>query len=164
MKLYEIHEAIDSLVDETGEIDETKLEALEKLELERERVILWIGAKADELKKEHEAVYSTMRTFRVRAEVLGNAADRLKQYIHDHMSPGEKIDSDPTLPVVRAQRNGGALPVNVTGIVPEKFLAEVERPPDLKRICQYLQDDELKAEVEKFAELGERGYHIRVGK
>lgn len=91
MKLYEINQAIESLVDiETGEI--LDFEAFQQLQMERsekiENIALWIknlNAESDAIKVEADKLLE-------RKKAIDNKAERLKKYLFEILS-GEKFSS-----------------------------------------------------------------------
>jgi cell division septum initiation protein DivIVA len=99
MKLFEISQHIEALLNasvdpETGEIVEAALEELEALEEARGAKALAVAAYALGQEAEAEAIRATAKRLTARAAVHEKHAERLRQYIADHIVEGEKLSDD----------------------------------------------------------------------
>lgn len=91
MSLYEIEQAILSLVDEeTGEI--LDIEGLAALQMERERKIENVACWVKNLTAEQEAIRNEEKRLADRRKVLERRTDRLTQYLNDALG-GEKFET-----------------------------------------------------------------------
>lgn len=79
MKLYEIDQAIMSLVDETGEIID--IEAFDSLQMERDAKIENIALYIKDLRAEVEALKAEKIAFAERQKVAENKVESLKNYL-----------------------------------------------------------------------------------
>lgn len=92
MKLYEIDDAIMSLIDEeTGEI--TDIEALEALEMEREQKITNVACAAKNAKALYEALKAEKQAIEKRMKAAENTEKRCKEFILYSLG-GTKIENE----------------------------------------------------------------------
>lgn len=85
MNLYEIEDAIMNLVDEeTGEIAD--YEALEALEMERDKKISNLGCLIKNLRAEEAAIKAEKMALGARQQAVGNHADRLEDYLSRYLN------------------------------------------------------------------------------
>lgn len=87
MKLYE------SAIDENGEIEESALEALESLELERSEKIENIACLIKNLRSDAEQIKVEADKLAKRAKAAQNRADSLKEYLLANIPVGVKFKS-----------------------------------------------------------------------
>jgi hypothetical protein len=85
MNLYEIEGAIMSLVDEeTGEVAD--YEALEALEMERDKKISNLGCFIKNLRAEAAAIKAEKMALAARQQAVDNHADRLEEYLSRYLN------------------------------------------------------------------------------
>jgi hypothetical protein len=96
MRLFDIHSAIEQILatrvdQETGEIGEEALAALEELELAKNEKILAIAAYLKGERAEGDAVKDQANKLTARAKQHHARADRLEAYIAEHLTPGQNL-------------------------------------------------------------------------
>lgn len=96
MRLYDISQAIEALLDasvdrETGEINEAALAELEALEEQREAKALAVAAYLVGQRLEADAIKAQAKRLAERAAVHARHADRLERYLESHLAVGEKL-------------------------------------------------------------------------
>lgn len=90
MTIYEIDAAILALVDEGGEI--TDIEALDALQMERDKKIESVACWIKDLKAEAEAIRAEEIALADRRHILENNIDRLKAYLA-YALQGQKFET-----------------------------------------------------------------------
>lgn len=96
MRLYDISQAIEALLDasvdrETGEINEAALAELEALEEQREAKALAVAAYLVGQRLEADAIKAQAKRLAERAAVHARHADRLERYLESNLAVGEKL-------------------------------------------------------------------------
>lgn len=99
MKLYEIdveieqaiNAMLDSVNEETGEVDSAAVESLTQLQAERERKIENIACYIKNLKADADAYKAEIDSLNKRKKAAENKAARLQSYLELHLSPDEKF-------------------------------------------------------------------------
>ena len=137
MNLYQIDEAIMSLIDEeTGEI--TGFEALEKLQLERdtkiENVALWVK----NLKAEVEAIKTEKQSLTERQQKAEKKIDSLTRYLKDALN-GQKFE---TARCLCSFRKSEKVEVKDIWQIPEVFLKYAEPTADKTKLKEALKNGE----------------------
>lgn len=138
MTLYEINAAIGDAIEalfsavneETGEVDEEKLKALEQLKEDRAEKLDNIGAYIKNLTAEVEALKQESAALKERADAKAKKIERLKTYVTDNMlSQCEtKFESKR---VVFSFRKSEQVEISDDAALPKKFLVKkVEFKPD----------------------------------
>lgn len=173
MNLYEIGEdmeALNLLLEEIeGEIEGDEMDAA---------IDQWIAENADNLKDKADGygkliqnklgqakmLKEEVQRLQGKAQAATNLANRLKARLHNFMT-WQKMDSlESTLFKFKVQKNGGKTPVileEAMRVRPEELPEGYRRvvfEPDLEAIREALENGE---EFE-WAELGERGTHLRI--
>lgn len=135
MTLYEIDQAIADIMEnavdeETGEIDESIYEALDNLQMERDRKIENIGlaykswsAFADDIKAEKQALEKRQKQAEKRVESL-------KRYMQYALN-GEKFK---TPKVAVSYRKTQSVQINALELIPEEFLRFKDPEADKAKI------------------------------
>lgn len=127
MKLYEIEAAINEAIEEllssvdeeTGEVDETKAQALEALKEEKEKKLENIACYIKNLKAEAAALKEEEGKLNQRRKAAENKAARLSEFIGLHISTDEKIT---TARAVIAFRKSKRVDVLDESAIPQKFI------------------------------------------
>ena len=96
MKLYDIDEAIRTLIEdavdlETGELPEEINAALDRLEQDKDQVILHLAALAKENDLEAEAIKGEADRLARRAKAAERRSERLRAYIVENLPVGRKL-------------------------------------------------------------------------
>lgn len=130
MRLFEISEKIEALLNasvdpETGEIIEVALDALEELEEARDAKALAVAAYALGQEAEADAIRATAKRLQERAAVHERHAARLRQYIADHIVPGEKL-SDARVAI--SWRKSEAVVIDDEAALPDPFFRYTRTP------------------------------------
>ena len=99
MRLFQISQQIEQILaaavdQETGEIGEAAIAALDELELARDKRCLEIAAYLKGEEAEGEAVKAQAKALLARAKRHESRAERLRDYIEQHMTPGERLRDD----------------------------------------------------------------------
>ena len=146
MTLYEINaairDAIESLFsavnEETGEVDEEKLNALEQLKEDRAEKLDNIGAYIKNLIAEVEALKQESATLKERADVKAKKIERLKKYVADNMLSQEETKFE-SKRVVFSFRKSEQVEISDDAALPKKYLVKkVEYKPDKAAIKEAL--------------------------
>lgn len=90
MNIYEIDAAITALVDENGEV--TDYEALDALQMERDRKIENVACWIKDLNAEAKAIREEELALAARRQSAEKRAERLKGYL-DHVLQGSRFDT-----------------------------------------------------------------------
>lgn len=130
MRLFEIHEAIEALLNasvdrETGEVCEEALAELEALEHARDAKALAVAAYLLGQEAEAEAIEATAKRLAQRAAVHRRHAERLRRYLADHLEPGQTLADDR---VAISWRRSQAVVVDDADAVPDDYCAIERRP------------------------------------
>lgn len=149
-KLYELatedgNEEVfaDTLEALTGELEAKGagyVAVIQQIEMEEE--------KADELVKKYAAIRDSRK----------NAAKKMKDRLLVSMDALDKTEFPAGDYTIKAQTNGGKVPLKITGDVPEKFTRVIVEP-DNDKIREYLKDNDNACE---WAHLEPRGRHIKI--
>lgn len=96
MRLYDISQQIEALLDasvdrDTGEINEAALAELESLEEQRATKALAVAAYLVGQRLEADAIKAQAKRLAERAAVHARHADRLERYLEANLSVGEKL-------------------------------------------------------------------------
>lgn len=96
MKLYEVDEAIRNLIEdmvdpETGELPEEADAAIERLQLDKDQVILHLAALAKEADLEADAIKGEADRMMKRSRAAENRSNRLRLFINEHLAEGRKL-------------------------------------------------------------------------
>lgn len=160
MKLYEIHEEIERILDlavdmETGEIkDDSFALALDKLEIELERKALDCAVVVRGMKAEVEVIQGEETRLRKRKEALRHDQERLKEYIARNLKPGDKY-KDARATVYWSNSEGVKVSEDWQMELPEKYIrTETTRSPELQNIKAAIK----RGEKVPGAELEKRSY------
>ena len=99
MRLFQIHDAIEQLLNasvdaETGEINEAALAELDQLEESRDARALAVAAYSVGQDAEADAIDATAKRLRERARIHRAHAARLREYIAANVTPGAKLADD----------------------------------------------------------------------
>lgn len=133
MKLYEIDEAIMSLVDdETGEI--TNPELFNQLQMEEERKIEGIACWIKNMKSDAEAIKTEKQALAKRQQTLENKITSVSDFLQNYLN-GRKIE---TSKVVISYRASESVEVDMDK-VPKKYL-KVEYKADKEGIKKLLKE------------------------
>jgi len=171
--LYELDEALKEAIEnhvdkETGEISEDGLRALDAVEMALDekalrvaRYILGLGIEAEGLKAQAQAIEKHATGIRRRMRAKTNEADRMKEYLSDHLEDGKTLSDD----FVRISW-GTASGLNVLTKpenLPEWAQTVALPSANKKALGDALRDEsdegkEKKAEAKKHAELTKRRY------
>lgn len=155
--LYEITSEYLQLLDMADEDDEAFLDTLESITGELEvkadgygLVISEINANIEKFKKEITRLVE-------RKETMEKHVQDMKNRLKDAMIAMEKDEIQTEHFKFKVQNNGGKLPLNILGEVPDNY----------KRIVYEDDNEKIRADLEagkklKFAELGIRGKHLRI--
>lgn len=125
MNLYEIDSAIMDCVDmETGEIID--MEALENLQMERDRKIEGIGCWIKNLLADVKALKEEKDNLAARQKAAENKAASLKAYLSSYLN-GEKFK---TAKVSISYRKSDSVNIAEGAVIPEEYLKYSEPTPD----------------------------------
>lgn len=130
MTLYEIDEAILDLVDEeTGEVID--LEALEMLEMERDKKISNVACWIKDLKAEAEAIKAEKMNLAKRQATCENKVEQLKKYLADALGGVKFKDSRCSI----SYRKSESVQLDDMAIfkLPDEFV-KIEKSPKLTEI------------------------------
>ena len=158
-RLYEIDGAIQDILDrcavdpDTGEVAEDwegfrpdMDAALDALHYDRERIVLYLGAKVKEYDLLADAIKAETKRLRARAATLENQSERLKNYIRSNIPEGQKYEDGR---VKLSWRKSVGVLIRDMSALPDR-LVKVERTPMLAEIKKELKEHELPgAELEK---------------
>jgi len=145
MKLYEIHDQIQAIMDtqvnkETGELDETTVAALTELDVALETKVLatagWVKGKLAEA----EAVASEANKLKARAKTLANAAAWAINYMEFAVPKGAEFKDARS--IVKWQKNPPKAIMQMGVPIPKKFQRIIPRSvePDMKAILAALKE------------------------
>ena len=125
MNLYEIDSAIMDCVDmETGEIID--MEALENLQMERDRKIEGIGCWIKNLLADVKALKEEKDNLAARQKAAENKAASLKAYLSSYLN-GEKFK---TAKVSISYRKSDSVNIAEGAVIPEEYLKYSDPTPD----------------------------------
>lgn len=148
MTLYEIdraiQEALNSLVDEeTGEVSEEGLQALEQLQVGLDQKLDNIGCLCKNLQAEAEALKAEEAVLKKRRESKEKKVDRLKEYMLSVMQNQGMVKHE-SVRVVASLRRSVAVCVEQESDIPAQYIKEkVERSIDKVGIKQALKAGEI---------------------
>jgi len=147
MKLYEIDEAIDSIIQqlvnpETGEINPVVEAEIEQLEQEKENKLVNLGLLIKNTVAFIEASKAEERRLRERRQSAEKKIEWLKKYLLDHLD-GDKID----LPQIRiSTRNSKAVQIDPWADIPAiakqyPDLVDVSYTPRKRAIREFIENN-----------------------
>ena len=145
MTLYEINgkiaELLEGAVDqETGEIQEEALAALEDLEIARETKIENVGLFIKNLEADAKAIKEEAKNLTARAKAAENKAEGLRNYLA-YCLGGEKFQT-PKLAVTFRHSKKVVVDENRLFEIPEEYLRNKEPEVDKKRVSEALKSGE----------------------
>ena len=142
MRLYEIADEIERILarevdHETGEITDATFAALERLEMERDRVALAVGAYLKGELAEADAIDREADKLRERGERHRRRGLKLMEYLEQHCEPGKKL-SDRVCEI--SWRKSTAVVVDDETHIPRQYIREkITVAPDKKALRGDLQ-------------------------
>lgn len=143
--LYEINkqieEILETLVDEeTGEVDEEKLDALNQLNIDRKAKIENCILYAKSLKADAEAILKESDALKDRATVKLNRAERTLQYV-EYILSGEEFETDRCQVTYRPSKTVEIINIDA---IPEQYMkVKTTTTPDKMAIKKVLKDGGL---------------------
>lgn len=143
MPIYEIDDEIRRIFDEatdpeTGEVSEDAFEALEQLQMERDRKVDNVACWYKNLVAEAEAIKAEERKLKARREVIEREAERRKNYL-EFVLHGEKFSSPRSAVSFRKSKKCIIDDIN---LLDEKFLTYAEPTPNKKEITDAIKSGE----------------------
>lgn len=139
-------------------------EEIQTFEDTLESVLAEIGDKADayavviqEAKVTAEKFEAEAARLQARAKAVKNSIDRMKDRLKFAMETMNIKELKGKYHRLRIQKNGGALPLEITGEVPDTY-KKIVYEDDKAKIREALKDGKELG----FAHLGERGTHIKI--
>ena len=158
MRLYEISKALNAFIDayEQGEIPaEAYKDTLQGIEMEFEEKAEQIAKIVRNFETDNMGLQSEIDRLQAMATSNSNQIKYLKNYLYEQMKAVGKDKFATALFKFSICKNGGELPMEIIGEVPDQYKKLVE---DNAKIRTALKG----GEVLKFAFLGERGEHLRI--
>ena len=145
VSLYELDRSIEevlmNLVDEeTGEVDEGKLEQLNQLNIDRDNKIESCVLYAKSLRADGDAIMNESNTLKDRATKKFNKAERILQYV-DMSLNGEKFETERCLVTYRPSQAVEIL--NEDALDDKYFRVKTDRKPDKAVIKKALKAGEM---------------------
>lgn len=148
MTLYEINnemkmaldDVLNSVDEETGEVDESYVHILEDLQMQRDEKLDNIGAYIKNLAAEAEAIKTEEKKLAERRKATENKVERLKNYVAEILN-GEKFESSR---VAFSFRRSEQVVIPDEEHLDERYLVrEVTWKPDKKAIKEAIKSGEL---------------------
>ena len=158
MRLYEISKALNAFIEayEQGEIPaEAYKDTLQGIEMEFEDKAEQIAKIVRNFEANNLGLQSEIDRLQAMATSNSNQIKYLKNYLYEQMKAVGKDKFATILFKFSICKNGGELPMEIIGEVPDQYKKLVE---DNAKIRTALKG----GEVLKFAFLGERGEHLRI--
>lgn len=158
MRLYEISKALNAFIEayEQGEIPaEAYKDTLQGIEMEFEDKAEQIAKIVRNFEADNLGLQSEVDRLQAMATSNSNQIKYLKNYLFEQMKAVGKDKFATALFKFSICKNGGELPMEIIGEVPDQYKKLVE---DNVKIRTALKG----GEVLKFAFLGERGEHLRI--
>lgn len=140
MTLYEINKEIEAALElifasaneETGEVDEAYVHALEELQIQRDEKLEALGCYIKNQRAEAAAIKAEEAALKARRERLTNKADRLEKYVAE-MLGGQKWDKSAKV-AFTFRKSTQTIVDDETALPDEYFRVKTERKPDLNAI------------------------------
>ena len=151
MKLYEIDQqtaiAIDALLnsvnEETGEVDEEAAQALEALQVSRAEKLESLGCVIKNLMAEQEAIKKEADALTARAKTKANEIERLKNYVAMSLLNANESKFEGTK-VVFSFRKSTKVEIGDQSILPKKYLVKkVSIEPDKTALKKAMEDGKV---------------------
>lgn len=145
MNLFEIDkmiaEAIDNILnstnEETGEVDESYVKELEKLQIAKDEKLEAVGCYIKNLNADINAFKEEEKNMKKRREVLEHKVERLEKYVSSVLN-GEKWDK--STKVQFSFRESTQTIIDDESLLPKKFLVKkIDYSPDKKAIKEVLE-------------------------
>ena len=158
MRLYEISKALNAFIEayEQGEIPaEAYKDTLQGIEMEFEDKAEQIAKIIRNFEADNMGLQSEIDRLQAMAASNSNQIKYLKNYLYEQMKAVGKDKFATTLFKFSICKNGGELPMDIIGEVPDEYKKLVE---DNTKIRMALKSGEALG----FAVLGERGEHLRI--
>ena len=158
MRLYEISKALNAFIDayEQGEIPaEAYKDTLQGIEIEFEDKAEQIAKIVRNFEADNLGLQSEIDRLQAMATSNSSQIKYLKNYLFEQMKAVGKDKFATALFKFSICKNGGELPMEITGEVPDEYKKLVE---DNTKIRTALKS----GETLEFAVLGERGEHLRI--
>ena len=145
MNLYQIDREIEEVLmnlvdDETGEVDEEKLEQLNQLNVDRKEKIENCVLFAKSLRADGDAIMNESNALKERASRKFNKAERILQYV-DMSLNGEKFETERCLVTYRPSQAVEIL--NEDALEDRFFRVKTDRKPDKTSIKKALKAGEV---------------------
>ena len=158
MRLYEISKALNAFIDayEQGEIPaEAYKDTLQGIEIEFEEKAEQIAKIVRNFETDNMGLQSEIDRLQAMATSNSSQIKYLKNYLFEQMKAVGKDKFATALFKFSICKNGGELPMEIIGEVPDQYKKLVE---DNTKIRTALKN----GEALEFAVLGERGEHLRI--
>lgn len=155
--LYQITSEYLQLLDMADEDDEAFLDTLESITGELEVKADGYGVVISEINAAIDKFDTEIKRLTDRKEKMENHVKTMKDRLKEAMIAMEKDEIQTEHFKFKVQNNGGKLPLNILGEVPDSY----------KRIVYEDDNEKIRKDLEagkklKFAELGIRGKHLRI--